>query len=864
MKKLITLAIPALAIPVITALLMSQSALAAFTDVPSLNINSEAIEYLKTNKVVEGYADSTFKPDNRINRAEFVKIMMGSLVANPTGSDCFTDVKKEWFAKYICTAKRLGYIQGYADGSFKPGDFINFAEASKIITKAMKVTPDTADTNKEWFAGFVNGLAKKKAIPSSVQSFDKDVSRGEMAETVWRLKVNKVDKVSQTYEGLTSTFPSVNSCLGLKEKFDEYRGQQIYPYYRGGITGGVMEDMAMPTAAAPVMKNEAAAESSAGSGAADYSQTNIQVAGVDEADIIKNDSKHIYVIKGNTVRILEAYPTKNMQQVGQVKFDSDSFTPQEMFVDGNRLVVVGQVYQNYYNPMPLLEGVSKMMMPPRPFQGPKTKVYQIDITDRKNPKQVRVLTFDGNYHTSRRIGDKMVLVLNDYPDYWAMDRIDTGEQLVPNFQDGTKAEEPMVKCADIHYFPGYAKPNYLIVASIPLDNPTGEVTKEVMLGSSENVYSSVDNLYVATNEVTYERVTDWDWRTDRTSTLVFKFGLEDGKIAYKGRGSVPGRILNQFSMDESNNTFRLATTIDSWNSEVPSSNNVYVMDASMKQIGLIEGIAPGERIYSTRFMGNRLYMVTFERVDPLFVISLVDPKNPKILGKLKIPGFSDYLHPYDATHIIGFGKDTEEDKGFVKMRGFKMALFDVSDVANPIQQFSEIIGDQGTYSELLNNHKALLFDKEKSVLAFPITIIEKVSTEQLDCGKYRYSTCLGLCQKRCIPSTCTVDSEGRSTCTNDCEGPGSCLSPEYEQYNTTFSGAVVYTLNLKDGFKLRGRVTHYTESDIQKMGNYWPYQYDLGIQRALFMDDVLYTVSQGMLKANDLNSIKELNSVKID
>jgi hypothetical protein len=158
----------------------------------------------------------------------------------------------------------------------------------------------------------------------------------------------------------------------------------------------------------------------------------------------------------------------------------------------------------------------------------------------------------------------------------------------------------------------------------------------------------------------------------------------------------------------------------------------------------------------------------------------------------------------------------------------------------------------------------LLFDKEKSVLAFPITIIEKVSTEQLDCGKYRYSTCLGLCQKRCIPSTCTVDSEGRSTCTNDCEGPGSCLSPEYEQYNTTFSGAVVYTLNLKDGFKLRGRVTHYTESDIQKMGNYWPYQYDLGIQRALFMDDVLYTVSQGMLKANDLNSIKELNSVKID
>jgi len=346
--------------------------------------------------------------------------------------------------------------------------------------------------------------------------------------------------------------------------------------------------------------------------------------------------------------------------------------------------------------------------------------------------------------------------------------------------------------------------------------------------------------------------------------LVFKFGLDDGGVTFKGRGSVPGRILNQFSMDENGDFFRLATSIDSWDSENPSSNNVYVLDKDMKQKGSIEGIAPGEKIYSTRFMRNRLYMVTYQRVDPLFVIGLEDPANPKILGKLKIPGFSDYLHPYDATHIIGFGKDTEEDKNFVKMKGFKMALFDVSDVANPIQQFSEAIGDQGTYSELLNNHKALLFDKEKSLLAFPITIIEKVSSDQLDCTKYRYSTCLGLCQKRCVPSTCTVDSDGRSNCTQDCEGPGSCISPEYEQYNTTFSGAVVYTLNLTDGFKLRGRVTHYSDSDVQKMGNYWPYEYDRNIQRALYMDDVLFTVSQGMIKANDINSIKELNSLKID
>jgi len=198
------------------------------------------------------------------------------------------------------------------------------------------------------------------------------------------------------------------------------------------------------------------------------------------------------------------------------------------------------------------------------------------------------------------------------------------------------------------------------------------------------------------------------------------------------------------------------------------------------------------------------------------------------------------------------------------MQGFKMALFDVSDVANPVQMFAEYIGDRGTSSELLNNHKALLFDKEKNLLSFPITVVEKIASDQLDCNKYRYSTCLGLCQKRCVPTSCVVDAEGRANCTQDCEGPGSCVSPSYEQYNTTFSGAMVYTLNPTDGFKLRGKVSHYNDADIEKMGDYWPYDYNKNIQRMLFMDEVLYSVSQGMVKANDIQTIKELNSIKLD
>ena len=835
-----------------------------FSDVSDYNINKDAIDTLKTNDIIQGYTDGTFKPDNRINRAEFIKIIVAAKVKNPTGSNCFTDVKTEWFAKYICQAKKLGYIEGYSDGSFKPEDYINFAEASKIVDKAMGVKADTAGTKGEWFAGYINGLAKKNAIPSSVNFFDKDVTRGEVAEVIWRLKENITDKVSQDYESITEAFPKIQSCPALLEKFKAYQGYNYgYPIYRGGLI--MEEDMAIETAV-PASAPQKSADSSgiAGNGdSSDYSTTNIQVEGVDEADIIKNDGKYIYMVKGDTVRILQAYPVTSMKEVSSIDFADDNFTPSEMFIDGDKLVVIGQSWTSYYS-----EGVLKSasIIPSRPWwNGSLTKVFIMDITDRSKPKELRHLAFDGNYSTSRRVGNNMYMVLNEYPNVWIMDRLNTGEDLLPKFQDGDKTAESMVGCGDIRYFPGFVVPNYMIIASIPLDNATGEIDREVFLGNSDNVYSSTDNLYVATNQVNYDYYTDWDWGRDNTNTLIYKFALNDGKINFQERGSVPGTILNQFSMDENGNYFRIATTINSWNQDNPSANNVYVLDKNMKTIGKIEDIAPGEKIYSTRFMGDRLYMVTYKQIDPLFVISLAEPANPKILGKLKIPGFSDYLHPYDTNHIIGFGKDTATNQyGGEIAKGFKMALFDVTDVNNPKQQFAEYIGDSGTYSELLDNHKALLFDKDKQLLAFPINIVEKVSSDELSCNKYRYDSCPALCQKRCIPTSCTEDAEGKANCTNDCGGLGSCIDPGYEQYSTTFSGAVVYTLNTTDGFKLRGKITHYSDDDILKMGNYWPYSYDKNIQRIIYIGDQLYTISQSKLQANDINTVKYTKSVDIE
>jgi uncharacterized secreted protein with C-terminal beta-propeller domain len=248
-------------------------------------------------------------------------------------------------------------------------------------------------------------------------------------------------------------------------------------------------------------------------------------------------------------------------------------------------------------------------------------------------------------------------------------------------------------------------------------------------------------------------------------------------------------------------------------------------------VGAVEDIAPGERIYSVRFMGDRAYMVTFRTVDPLFVLDLKDPARPKILGALKIPGYSQYLHPYDENHLIGFGKDTvevavknsqgEEQFTTAYYLGLKLALFDVSDVTAPKEKFVVNIGDRGSESELLYNHKALLFSREKGLLAFPASVAE-VSPGQKDL----YTT----------------------------------GAPPYGEF--TFQGLYVYHLDPDTGFTLRGRISHLSDEDMLKSGyGYW--DGEKSVQRGLYIDDTLYTMSQKILKANSLSTLGEIRAVEI-
>jgi uncharacterized secreted protein with C-terminal beta-propeller domain len=359
--------------------------------------------------------------------------------------------------------------------------------------------------------------------------------------------------------------------------------------------------------------------------------------------------------------------------------------------------------------------------------------------------------------------------------------------------------------------------------------------KSFLLGSSQSMYVSKNNIFLAYTKYNYVYpipLIGGSGDGNIESTILHKISINDGDISYVAQGEVPGRVLNQFSMDEHDGFFRVATTVGNvWDQDVKSSNNVYILDKDLNRISEIEDIAPGEQIYSARFLGGKAYLVTFKKIDPFFTLDLSDPYNPKILGKLKIPGYSDYLHPYDENHIIGIGKDTVEaldslkesrNLDFAWYQGLKIALFDVSDFKNPKEVAKIIIGDRGTDSPALYDHKAFLFDREKELLVIPVNLFE-ISDEI----KEQYD-----------------------------EDTGSL----YGEF--TFQGAFVYRLSLENGFEFKGRITHLDDEDILKSG-YYGYWGSSSISRSLYIDDVLYTISNNMIKMNNLETLIEINSIKL-
>ena len=628
-----------------------------------------------------------------------------------------------------------------------------------------------------------------------------------------------------------------------------------------------MEEMAVTESGmpvpAPTPATKAGAEAGEGEGAAEYSTTNIQVEGVDEADFVKNDGKYIYTLVQDNLVIVRAYPPEEAEILSKREIQGK---PREIFVRGDRLVVFTEdTHDVLFYP--------EYGFKPETRRAPRTSALIYNISLRENPRLVTNYSLNGEYFQSRMINDWVYLIVKDHV-YYHNDFID-----LPRIREGSvKVMRP-----EIYYFDN-PEENYVFhtIAAINIRGEDEITAKSFMMGYSNNLYVSKKNIYITypknlpyryyqeeRREIFHKIVTpllpedtrdaieairakdlgtaeEWEAISsileemynqmdenekealieriedavreyeekkalERDKTIIHKIRIEDGDIEYEARGEVPGRLLNQFSLDEYEENLRVATTTRFWTRRGGSTeyNNVYVLDPTLTTIGSLEEIAPSERIYSTRFIGERLYMVTFKRTDPFFVIDLSEPERPEVLGKLKIPGFSDYLHPYDEDHIIGIGKETGTNEwGGVSIKGVKLALFNVSNVEEPEEIDRYEIGESGTDSEALHDHKAFLFSRKKNLLVIPIREVMNGYSER------------GM-QK-------------------------------------VWQGAYVFNVTLT-GFKLKGRVTHENEYEEE----YYHWHSPAAVRRALYIDNTLYTISSRKILMNKLVDLSKVGEITL-
>lgn len=534
----------------------------------------------------------------------------------------------------------------------------------------------------------------------------------------------------------------------------------------------------------------------------DYSKTNTQVQGVDEADIVKTDGTYIYYLTNEKLTIINTENASQMKEMSTIKFD-ETFTPEEIFLNNDKIIVIGKRYE--YDKTERKIGIDEDYLYPNYMDKTYTSAKLYNVKDKINPTLERTVEVEGNYLTARMIGSNVYIVSNKYMYYAYICNTYKSTELneddfKPHYLDtATSNETKSINFDCIYYIPEFEDTNYLNIVAFNITN-NQEANVESYLGAGEEIYASKENLYVTKTKYDYEK-------NNKTSitTEIYKFNLNNANCTFAKAGDVPGSVLNQFSMDECNGYFRIATTDStSWNSE-SNTNNLYVLNENLETIGKIEGLAKGERIYSVRFMGNRAYMVTFVETDPLFVIDLSNPTTPTVLGELKIPGYSKYLHPYDETHLIGIGEDTEVvNYGYgdrVVTNGMKMAMFDVTDPNNPQELYNVKIGEKGTYSELLYNHKALLFSKEKNIIAFPVSITE-------------------------------------------------------DDYKVTFQGAIVYGVSLEKGFELKTKISN-SATDYDR------YYSRNRVERIIYIKDTLFTLSNGLIKAVDLNTFETKGSIEL-
>lgn len=556
--------------------------------------------------------------------------------------------------------------------------------------------------------------------------------------------------------------------------------------------------------------------SSSSSNTKDYSTTNIQVENVDEADIVKTDGDYIYSISEDNVIITDVKDPKQPKVVATIKSEDDDI-PEDIILYKDKLVVIStkgnQTQRYYYNDR----------------MNTVVKIY--NITSREKPVLTKSYEMYEPYYTSRCIDNVLYVISSGNL------RKEDDEIVVGYNEDNMEKEMSIDK---IKYLKDVKTTKQTLISTVDLNNETADIKLDSYLMNISNAYVSENAIYLLNQKYNNDSkipmkllfgfkgvfgLEDY-YEMDSESgyyTEIYKFDIKEN-VEYKAKTKVKGKTINQYSLDEKDNHLRIALYDN-------DGSRVAIFDEDLKQIGISDNVAKGEKMYSSRFIGDKVYFVTYKTIDPLFVMDLSNETKPKVLGKLKIPGYSTYLHPYDENHIIGIGMETKEiinrnSNGKVisttaKVVEMKMALFDVSNVNSPVQISSVVIGDSRTTSAILTNPKALLFSKEKSLIAIPVN---------------NYS------------------QDFEVTSSNNYE----TMINNYTKYSKPYNaeGYFVYNINVQDGFKLKGVITH-------EKTNATYYYSNSKLLRGLYIDNNLYTVSETMIKVNELDSLKAVGELKL-
>lgn len=637
--------------------------------------------------------------------------------------------------------------------------------------------------------------------------------------------------------------------------------------FNNPITADATEGWGMASAPAGVPSSSWSEDSGEKS---DYSTTNVQVAGVDEDDLWKTDGDYVYAVSNRKVLILKAVPADAAEIVATIPLDyapagiyllgdklavfgsnynikplaeydkvnanrnrgySDltvydvsertrpkkekqydfegSYANSRLIGDYLYFVTMTTPVYAYYDetqPVPyVLEDGAVRAVAAKPdvyyFDAPYvasnfTTLSAINLRDADQDIKNETYVLDGNQNAMYVSENNLYITFSKYTSEQDLMVAAVKELIVPRL--GAKDQERIVEIEKA--------PSYILGA--------GEKSAKIAAIFEKYYQSLADDDQDKLNEEVKAKMTEKYEAVSREmqKTVVHKIAIDQGQLKYKSAGEVSGRVLNQFAMDESGDgNFRIATTVDtSWSNlsdaTTKSYSNLYVLDQDMKKLGEVEDIAPGEKIYAARFMQNRAYLVTFKRTDPLFVIDLNDPKEPQILGELKVPGYSTYLHPYDDSKLIGLGKNA--DANGVEIDGIKLSLFDVADVSKPQEIDSYILGDYGSSSLALENAKAFLFSREKNLLAIPAVV-----KKQDGYSKY------------------------------------------YNQ--TVAAGIAVFSVD-DSGFDYQGTIDHRTESE-KASSNY----YGEGALRSLFVGDNLYSLSENFIKVNRIDGLDGIKSLDV-